>query len=275
MSEREGFQPGVPCWVDTWQPDADAAVDFYRQVFGWDAEDTMPSGIAGTHYMCTLRGRDVAAVASRPEGAPPVTAWTTYIWVANASETIAKVIDAGGSVVKEPFDSLDRGRIAIVADPSGATFGVWQPGGHKGAQVVNEPGAWSMSPLNARDPEGSAAFYRAVFGWESEAMEGADGVSLLRLPGFVGGEPLQPVPRDVVAVMAPMGDQFPDEMPSHWGIDFWVKDADATAGKAAELGGTVIAPPSDLPGVGMRQAVLADPQGASFSVTRAPVQTGR
>ncbi|MGH2983300.1 MAG: VOC family protein [Solirubrobacterales bacterium] len=272
MSERNGFENGVPCWVDTWQPDADAAVTFYSRLFGWEAEDTMPPGIAGKHYVCSLRGRDVAAIASRPEGAPPVTAWTTYIWVANASEAVAKVIDAGGRVVKEPFDSLDGGRIAIVADPSGAAFGVWQPGRHKGAQVVNEPGAWSMSLLNTRDPEGSAAFYRAVFGWEQEGMEPADsGVRLMRLPGFEGGEPEQPVPRDVVAVMAPMsGGQYPEDAPSHWGVDFWVDDADATAEKAAAQGGTVIAPPYDVPGVGMRQAALADPQGAGFSITRAP-----
>ena len=115
------------------------------------------------------------------------------------------------------------------------------------------------------------AFYRAVFGWEPETMGGDGGVTLMRLPGFEGGEPLQPVPRDVVAVMAPMsGDQFPDEVPSHWSVDFWVDDADATAEEAAQQGGSVLAPPYDVPGVGLRQAVLADPQGATFSVTRAP-----
>jgi predicted enzyme related to lactoylglutathione lyase len=276
MSERNGFEHGVPCWVDTWQPDAHAAVAFYTQLFGWEAEDTMPPGIAGKHYVCSLRGRDVAAVASRPEGAPPVTAWTTYVWVEDASETVAKVIEAGGRVVKELFESLDGGRIAIVADPSGAAFGVWQPGKHRGAQLVNEPGAWSMSPLNTRDPDGSADFYRTVFGWEDEAMDPSDGgISLFRLPGFEGGEPLQPVPRDVVAVMVPMNaDQFSDEVPSHWSVDFWVDDADATAERAAEAGGTVIASPYAVPGVGLRQAVLADPQGATFSVTKAPGPPG-
>jgi predicted enzyme related to lactoylglutathione lyase len=276
LSERDGYQPGVPCWVDTWQPDADAAVAFYTQLFGWEGEDTMPPGIAGKHYVCSLGGRDVAAVASLPEGAPQVTAWTTYIWVDDASDAVTKVTGAGGSVVKELFDSLDGGRIAIVADPQGAAFGVWQPGAHKGAQLVNEPGAWSMSLLNTRDPKGSADFYRAVFGWEPEGMEMGDdngdgAVSTMRLPGFEGGEPMQPVPRDVVAVMATMSsDQFPDEMPSHWGVDFWVKDADATAEATAQQGGSVLAPPYDVPGVGLRQAVLADPQGATFSVTRAP-----
>ena len=124
MSERDGYQPGVPCWIDTWQPDANAAVAFYTQLFGWEAEDTMPPDTPGKHFVCRLRGRDVAAIASRPEVAPPVTAWTTYIWVESAEVTAAKVVDAGGSVVMAPFESLDGGRIAVLADPAGAPFGV-------------------------------------------------------------------------------------------------------------------------------------------------------
>src|SRR5882757_1648613 len=102
MSERDGFAHGVPCWVDTWQPDADAAMSFYTQLFGWEAEDTMPDGFEGTHYMCRLRGRDVAAIASRPEGAPEVTSWTTYVWTDDVDATVAKALDAGGSVLKDP-----------------------------------------------------------------------------------------------------------------------------------------------------------------------------
>lgn len=269
MSERDGYAHGVPCWVDTWQPDADAAVTFYTEVFGWEAEETTPPGSDRRLIMCRLRGRDVTSIGSPPPVPGHIPVWGTYIWVENADETVAKATEAGGSVAVPPFESLDGGLMAILADPAGAVFGIWETGRHRGAQLVNEPGAWSMSLLRTRDAEASADFYRAVFGWEAEPMD--ETVSLFRLPGFVGGEPLQPVPRDVVAVMASMSpDQFPDEVPSHWSVDFWVKDADETAARAAELGGTVIAPPFDVPGVGMRQAVLADPQGAAFSVTRAP-----
>jgi predicted enzyme related to lactoylglutathione lyase len=271
MSERNGFENGVPCWVDTWQPDADAAVAFYTDLFGWEAEETTPPGSDRRLFMCRLRGRDVTAIGSPPPVPDHTPVWGTYVWVESAEETAAKAAEAGGSVAVQPFESLDGGRIAILTDPAGAVFGIWQPGEHRGAQLVNEAGAWSMSLLNTRDPEVSTAFYRALFGWEPEEMGGGGGVSLMRLPGFEGGEPLQPVPRDVVAVMAPMSaDQFTDEVPSHWSIDFWVKDADATAEEAAERGGAVIVPPYDVPGVGLRQAVLADPQGATFSVTRAP-----
>ena len=269
MSERDGYEHGVPCWVDTWQADAEAAVRFYRGIFGWDAEDTMPADVDGQHFMCSVRGHDVAAIASRPSASPPVTAWNTYVWVDDAAATAAKASEAGGTVVMAPFDSLDGGRIAVIADPAGAVIGVWQPGAHRGAQLVNEPGAWSMSSLNTRDPEGASAFYGALFGWRTESMDVGDGgFAMFRLPGLVGGEPQQPVPRDLVATMAPMPeDRFPADVPAHWSIDFWVSDSEATAELVGELGGKVVAPPYDIPGVPMRQAVVADPEGATFSVT--------
>jgi uncharacterized protein len=271
MSERDGYQPGVPCWVDTGRPDPEAVVGFYTGLFGWEAQDAMPPDSEGSYFMCRLRGRHVAAVGSQPaEGAPPVPVWTTYIWVEDADDTAAKATHAGGSVVMEPFDVLAAGRMAVLSDPSGAVFCVWQPNEHRGAQLVNEPGAWSMSTLNTRDPEGAKAFHRAVFGWDSETFDfGGTEITLWRLPGYEGGEPQQPVPRDVVGVMSPMsGDRFPDDVPPHWSVDFWVADVDASADNAARLGGKVIAPPYDILGAPMKQAVLADPQGATFSVTQ-------
>ena len=247
MSERNGYEPGVPCWVDTWRADADSAIGFYTQLFGWDAA-------RGEYSMLRLRGRDAAGVGQRA-GLPP--AWTTYVWVADADATAARVAAAGGKVVAEPFDSLDGGRMAIVDDPAGATFGIWQLGAHRGAQVVNEPGAWAMSLLLTPDPEGADAFYGAVFGWTTQDFGGA---TLYRLPGYVGGEPQQPAPRDVVAAMIPWADG------ARWRPDFWVPDADAAAARTVELGGRVVAEPSDGP-VG-RNAVLADPDGAEFSISK-------
>jgi uncharacterized protein len=270
MSQRDGYEPGVPCWVDTWQPDAEAAVKFYTELFGWEPEQTIAADSPGKHFICKLRGRDVAAVGSRPaaDPTPPSPVWGTYVWVESADGSARKAAEAGGRVVIEPFDSLDGGRMAVVADPAGAVFGVWQPGQHRGAELVNEPGAWSMSALHTRDPEGVKSFYGDLFGWRTETFAmGDDEVTLWRLPGYEGGEPTQPVPRDVVAVMSPMsGDQFPDDVPAHWSVDFWVEDADATAAKAAELGGRVVAGPFDTPA--FKSAVLADPQGAVFSVSK-------
>ncbi len=268
MSERDGFEPGVPCWVDTWQADPDATLDFYSRLFGWEAEDTMPPGIEGKHYMCRLRGRDVAAIASRPQAAPPTPAWNTYIWVADASDSAARATGAGGSVVIEPFDSLDGGRIAIITDPAGATFGVWQPGSHKGAQLVNEPSAWAMSALSTPDPDGSKSFYGELFGWETGTFDLGDAVATMwKLPGYVGGKPEQPVPRDIVATMVPSEG---DGSPPSWSVDFWVRNAEDVARLASGSGGRVIVPPYDIPAAGLRQAVLADPAGATFSVTQPP-----
>ncbi len=97
MLERDGYVPGVPCWVDTTQPDPEAAVGFYRELFGWELEDSAPPGAPGRYYIARLRGGDVAAVASRPEGGPAGATWNTYIWVDSADETASKVLDAGGA----------------------------------------------------------------------------------------------------------------------------------------------------------------------------------
>jgi uncharacterized protein len=269
MSERDGFQPGVPCWVETWQDDGDAAMDYYGRIFGWEAEKTSSSD-DGSFRVCRLRGRDVAAIGSPiPEEAPRVPTWTTFIQVDDAEGTADAVKRAGGSVIAGPMDSLEGGRIAIVADPAGATFAVWEQSRHRGAQLVNEPGAWTMSMLVTPRPEEAVPFYGDVFGWTTESFGmGGGEMTLFTLPGFVGGEPQQPVPRDVVAVIAPPGAS--DGAPPHWSVGFWIRDPDEAARLTREMGGKVLAEPFDIPGAGMRQAALADPQGATFTVTRPP-----
>src|SRR3954468_348387 len=139
MSNQDRYIPGVPCWVDTTQPDPEAAVAFYGELFGWELEDVMPAGAPAKYLAPRLRGGAVAAVGSLPEGAPPSATWNTYVWVADADETTAKVRAAGGSVLGEPFDVFDAGRMAVLADPAGAVFRAWQANKHRGATVVNEP----------------------------------------------------------------------------------------------------------------------------------------
>src|SRR3954451_19856985 len=163
MPERDGYIPGVPCWIDTTQPDPDAAAEFYGGLFGWDLEDVMPPGSEAKYFIGRIRGGDVAAVSSRPEGAPPGAVWNTYIAVESADEASAKVRDAGGSVLSEPFDVMESGRMGVFADPEGAVFAVWQANQHRGAQVVNEHGSLNFNGLNTRDAEAAKAFYGAVF----------------------------------------------------------------------------------------------------------------
>ena len=269
MSEREGYRHGVPCWVDTWHDDPEPAVAFYQGVFGWEAENARPPGSGDAYFICRLRGHDVAAVGSPiPPGAPSNPVWTTYVWTNSADQAATTAKAAGGAVVVEPFDSPDGGRMAVVADPTGAAFVALEPGEHKGAQLVNEPGAWSMSILNTRDPDSARRFYAELFGWETETFDtGGAEIELYRLPGFTGGEPQQPVPRDVVAVMIEMDSHgLPSEMPPNWSVDFWIDDADAAADRAEALGGAVIVPPSDSPA--FRQTVIADPDGAAMSISQ-------
>jgi uncharacterized protein len=276
MAERDGYIPGVPCWIDTSQPDVDAAAAFYGGLFGWEFEDAMPPGSDGRYLIGRLRGGDVAAVGGQPEGAPPAAVWNTYIRVDSADDAAAKAIDAGGRVVTPPFDVTDAGRMAVLADPEGAVFCVWQAGRHPGARIVNEHGSLNFNTLNVRDPEPAAAFYGAVFGWELQLTEGA---GFWRLPGYGDHlEELNPGLRkgmaemgappgfeDVVAALNPIPADQP-EAPAHWSVTFAVDDADEIAARAVELGGQVLSGPFDAPWV--RMAVIADPQGATFVASK-------
>jgi predicted enzyme related to lactoylglutathione lyase len=279
LLERDGYPPGVPCWVDTAQPDPEAAVRFYGGLFGWEFEDRMPADSPGRYFVAQLQGRDVAAVGSQPEDWPPAAVWNTYVWVDSADATATRVKDAGGTALVDPFDVLDAGRMGVFTDPEGAVFCLWQANQHRGAQLVNHPNTWNWSDLSTRDPAGAAAFYGAVFGWEADsaALE-AMGFTFWRLPGY--GDFLEvrdpdlrrrqadagapPGFEDAVASLVLLaGDQSGDVAP-HWSVTFAVDDTDATVDRAVELGGRVVVPPFDAPPV--RSAVLADPQGATFAV---------
>ena len=269
MPERDGYIPGVPCWIDTAHPDPDAAVAFYGGLFGWEFEDVMPAGAEGKYFIARIRGGDVAGVGSVPEGAPPKAMWNTYIQVASADQTAAQVTAAGGATLTEPFDVMDAGRMAVFADPEGAVFCVWQPNQHKGARVINEHGALNFNGLATADLEAAKAFYGAVFGWRVHGVGG--NFSAWALPAY--GNHLEQLPpgnrqrtaemgapgfEDVVASIEPL----PPGVAPHWSVTFMADDADEIAKKATELGGTVVVAPFDAPWV--RMTVLADPQGATF-----------
>ena len=263
MSERDNYPSGVPCWVDTGQPDVDRAREFYGAVFGWEfvGPGPMPGDPPGRYFVARTAGKDVAGVSTQPAGMPTV--WNTYVSVTSADAAARSAVEHGGSVLVAPFDAAPAGRAAVLADPAGAVICAWEPGDRQGAQRINEPSAWSMSRLNTSDLDGARSFYGAVFGWESETFAmGEQTGTLFRLPGYVGGEPSQPVPRDCVAVMM---DLAPGATP-HWSVDFWIDDADGAAARAIEHGGTVLAGPFDF--AMFRTAVLQDPQGATLSISQ-------
>jgi predicted enzyme related to lactoylglutathione lyase len=271
--ERDGYIAGVPCWIDTDQPDPEAAVAFYGGLFGWQFEDAMPPGSPGPYFIARLHGGDVAAVSGKPEGAPPEAGWNTYVWVDSADDAAARVRAAGGNVLMEPFDVMRAGRMAVLADPDGAQFRVWQAGEHRGARIVNEPGTLNFNSLNTRDVSGATAFYGAVFGWGTLGMPSSD--QMWTLPGYADFlEQSDPGLRermaaagapegfaDAVAILSPLGEDRVG-VPAHWRVTFAVEDADATAKRADALGGNVVVPPMDAPWV--RTTVITDPQGATF-----------
>jgi hypothetical protein len=263
MSRREQYPAGVPCFVEALTPDLDAALRFYRGVFGWAfaGPGAMPGDPPGTYFVARLDGDDVAGVGSAPAGDEGAIGWNTHISVDSADDAAQRAVAAGGSVVLEPFDVAPAGRMAVIADPAGARFCAWEAGIRCGATRVNEPSAWAMSMLRTLDLAGAKAFYGELFGWRAEQFGPGNGPWLWRLPGYVGGEPAQPVPRDVVAAVA-----VDDAQPPSWGVDFWVADADAAAAPATELGGQVLAGP--FTDAMFRRAVLAAPDGATFSVSQ-------
>src|SRR5215213_5813161 len=200
MSDRDRYIPGVPCWVDTTQPDPDAAAEFYGGLFGWQLENMMPPDAPGKYLVARLPGGDVAAVSSAMEDAARAT-WNTYVWVDSADETADRVRAAGGAVLIEPFDVMEAGRRGVFADPEGAEFSVWQANQHRGAQVVNEGGSLNFNSLNTRDPEGAKAFYGAVFGWDVLGLGGD--AEMWSLPGY--GDFLEELNPGMREGMAEMG----------------------------------------------------------------------
>jgi predicted enzyme related to lactoylglutathione lyase len=256
MSERDSYPAGVPCWVTNLQHDVPAAREFYGELFGWEMESG-PDDVA-PYALGRLRGRDVAAIGTIPgPDTPP--GWVTEVRTDDLAATVAAVRDAGGEVLREAVDFSPVGRLGVFVDPVGATFCAWQAGDREGAQVVNEPSAWSMSALQTADTDRAAHFYGAVFGWETEAFGPA---TMFRLPGYVGGEEQQPVPRDVVAVMVPSS----EDGPARWSVDFWIDDVDRAVADVRRLGGSVLAGPYDAP-PSFAQAVVADPGGAVLSLS--------
>jgi predicted enzyme related to lactoylglutathione lyase len=229
---------------------------------GWEFEG---SGGEPEYFVARHRGREVAGLAPLPEMLGEVDGvWMTHVAVESAADAAEVATAAGGSVVAGPMHLPSAGSFTMISDPTGAVFCAWEREARRGAELVNEAGASSMSSLKTADPDGAAAFYGRLFGWQAEPFGPPEAnMALFRLPGYVGGTETQPVPRDVVAVMMPLD---PGQDP-HWHLDFWVSDAEGAVAKARALGGDVVVEPYDAPPA-FKQAELADPQGAAFSISQ-------
>jgi predicted enzyme related to lactoylglutathione lyase len=266
MTEVRSYPSGVPCWVDTKQPDPEAAQRFYGPLLGWTFE-----AASGSSVMARLGGREAAAIV---HGSGPAV-WNTYITVDDIDDAADRIVRAGGEVVRGPEDAGGDGRMAWVADPAGAAFRLWLPGRRLGAQAVNLPGAWNFSDLHTSDPATAKAFYGDVFGWETDDVGGD--AAMWRRPGY--GDHLAatsdpeiyerqaavsalPGFADAIAWLAPLDDA---DVP-HWHVTFAVANRDATMADAVRLGATDLSGPIDTPWT--KAALLRDPQGAIFTMSQ-------
>jgi predicted enzyme related to lactoylglutathione lyase len=257
MGERDRYEPGTFCWVDLATTDQEGAKSFYSGLFGWEAED-MPAGEGITYSMQRLRGKYVAAIAPQPEqqreaGVPP--AWNNYVWVESADAAAEKAGSLGADVHVPPFDVLDAGRMAVIQDPQGAFFMVWEPKQHRGAQLVNEPGALCWNELASNDMEASAEFYRGLFGWNVQPWEGSERPYMVIQVGEQGNGGIRPTQ---------------DGEPPNWSAYFATDDVDAAGAKVEELGGGKLMDPLDI---GIAKVLpIRDPQGAILALYAGELQ---
>ena len=255
MSERTELLPGSFCWPELATPDPAKAKAYYAGLFGWEGVDVPSAG--GTYTLFKLRGLDVAACRALSEqecGQKVPSHFMTYVSTASADASAAKAAELGGKVLFGPFDVEGIGRMAVVMDPGGVVFALWEARGHIGARLVGEESTLCWTELVTKDPEGAKAFYGGLFGWTTKPSTAStvEYYELYRGDQAVGG-------------LLPMKGEWWGDVPPHWMPYFFVASCDAAVAKAAELGGAAVVPPTDIPNVG-RFSVLRDDQGAHFSV---------
>jgi predicted enzyme related to lactoylglutathione lyase len=247
MGERTSHPPGTFSWAELATSDADSAKSFYSSVFGWEYEDN-PIGDGQVYSMANRDGKQVAALFGSDQ--PPH--WNCYVTVASADDTASRAAELGGNAIAEPFDVMELGRMAVIADPTGAALCLWEPRAHIGAALVNTPGAMTWNDLVTPDPEAAARFYGELFGWTAEEIPGAGGYRGIKNGERMNGGimPLDP---------ARMG----SETPPNWMPYFGHEDVDRLVAEIDGLGGRLLNGPIRMPQGSI--AVLGDPQGAVFA----------
>lgn len=257
MPYIDAHKPGSFCWIELATSDQNAAKKFYGSLFGWEVND-MPMGPNDFYTIFRLEGRDAAAGCTLrseelAQHVPPH--WKIYVATDNTDATAKRVSQAGGKLLAPPFDVFDAGRMAMVQDPTGAVFCIWQAKNNKGTGIAGVDGTLCWADLNTPDAERARKFYTDVFGWKFTDDTDDDPPS-----GYVhiqnGEESIGGIP--------PVKPNSP-RMPAHWLIYFLTSNCDATAAKARQLGAKFYLEPMSMENVG-RFGILADPQGAAFAI---------
>jgi len=255
MAEFTGYDEGTPCWVDLMAPDLERAKRFYAELFGWDYVDTGEAG--GGYQLATLNGKQVAGLGQKQPDQPGPSVWVTYLWADDADAAGARVSSAGGNVFMGPMDVPGAGRMSLALDATGAAFGIWQGREHRGAQLANEPGAFTWNEHISDDPAQAREFYRQVFGYAYDKFpDWPVEYDTFKVKGEIrGGIGAKPA-------------QIPPETPSFWNTYFSVADTDAAVATVIRDGGSVMLPPTDT--AAGRMAVVTDAGGAEFCVIAVP-----
>src|SRR5262245_28980671 len=220
MPERDGYDAGTPSWVDLTTTDLDGAKRFYSELFGWSVDDAGDPAETGGYGMFSDHGRLVAGVG-HVMGGPPMSYWSTYFATDDVDALTERVKNASGTVIVEPMDVMDAGRMAVYSHPDAGMFGAWQAGNHKGAQLVNEPVSLAWNALMTRNVDSAATFMRAAFGLSTSTQEFGGGPYTILMLGERGVAGINEMPPGV-----------PDEAPAFWNVSFSVTDTDATVAKA-------------------------------------------
>ncbi len=257
MQETTEYAPGTFCWVELATTDGEAAKKFYAELFGWSFTDN-PIGNGMVYTMLKLDGKEIGGVYHMPsemtaQGIP--THWLSYVSVESADETADKAKSLGATLMKEPFDVMDVGRMSVIQDPTGAVFAIWQAGTRSGAGIYNVPNSFCWNELGTKDTAKAGEFYTSLFGWGKNVQQ----MGPMTYTSFMNGD-------------RPAGGMYepPPEMgnvPPNWLVYFAVDDTDAKLKQATELGAKIIAPAMDIPGTG-RFAIIQDPQGAVFGIIK-------
>ena len=257
MTVTQVHAPGTFCWAELGTSDSQAAKRFYTGLFGWSFQD-QPMGENEFYTMFELDGRQVAALYQQSpqqlsDGVPPN--WLSYLATESADRSVERARELGATVVLEPFDVFDFGRMGIITDPTGAVVGLWEPKSHPGFGLVGAPGSHCWNELCTRDAARAEGFYTGLLGWESHQQPMGDFVYTY----FKQGDRNRGGMMEITPEWGPM--------PPHWMVYFAVDDCDVRAALAESLGGKILTPPADVPDVG-RFAMLQDPQGAAFSIIK-------
>lgn len=262
------YPHGVTSWIEVEQPDVDAGVAFYGNLFGWQFEDVLPEGAPGRYVVATLDGLDVASLSGPTDGPAR---WATYVAVDDADAVAQTMRDLGAELVSPPEDAGPGGRAGVLRDPQGVEVRLWQAHQRLGAQLTNSPGAWNFSDLHTTDPDAAAEFYRRALGW---LIVDQGWATAIQVPGY--GDHLEStVDPDIRARQEMTPDGFEDVIGGiapaaegedpHWHVTFTVADRDEAVAAVEQLGGTVVRSGEDD---WTRNALVSDPQGASFTVSQ-------